>query len=68
MTQIRVPATKSDGEVECTFACAAPRVTMGIYSIFVTEKGSTTLKYVEIVPEHVAYGSDDTPYPVDIVQ
>ena len=24
VTQIRVPATKSDGVVECTFACAAP--------------------------------------------
>jgi len=57
VTQIRVPATKSDGVVECTFACAAPRVTKSqLFSTLVSEKGSTPLKHVEILPEHVAHG------------
>jgi hypothetical protein len=68
VTQIRVPATKSDGVVECTFACAAPRVTMSNFTILVTERDGTRLKHVEILPEHVGHGSDDMPYRVDIEQ
>ena len=68
VTQIRVPATKSDGVVECTFACAEPRVTMSQYTLLVTERKGTRLKHVEILPENVGHGSDDTPYRVEFYQ
>ena len=69
VTQIRVPATKSDGVVECTFACAMPRATkFPIFSCLIGESEATPLKHVEMIPEHIAAGPDTASPRFDIQQ
>lgn len=69
VTQIRVPATKSDGVVECTFACAAPRMTKSsIFSCLIGESEATPLKHVEMIPEHIADGPDTTSPRFEVLQ